>query len=159
MKSILFGFLIGLGPFALAHPPGHPGGAHLTFSNGAVHAHVSWAQGPFVGRESVLKIEWSEGATHRPAAAPGAFEVEPYMTQHGHGTSENQVVPALDQNGAPILGAYLVKEIFFSMPCEWDIRVHVTYPNGVRETQFFTENVDPKNCGGHGGHGHGRHRH
>ncbi len=158
MKNLFYGVLLGIGLPALAHQHGHPGGGHLTFSNGAVHAHASWVQGPAVGRESVLKLEWRDGATHQPTAAPGAFEVEPYMTQHGHGTSENRIVQAVDEKGAPILGSYLVQEIFFSMPCAWDIRVHVTYPNGVRETQFFTENVDAKNCG-HDGHGHGRHRH
>lgn len=143
MKALFFTLIL----FHLSSHASEP----LQFPLGSVLARTSWTQGPVVGGESILKIEWLDMKTGQPAPAPGAFVVEPYMNMpgHGHGASENTLL------AQPETGVFLVKDIYFSMPCEWEIRVHVTYPNGQIETRHFVENVEPARCPG----GHGSHRH
>lgn len=145
MKSLLVALCIAFSSIAVAH---QHGAKHLTFANGAYHAHLEWQATPQVGVESILKIQWRRGSDHAPIPAPGNLVVEPYMC-HGtkcHGTSETLVVE--DPSGT--VGAYLAKEIFFSMNGPWEIRLNLTYPDKSLETQSFNENVGQQ----HGGHQH-----
>ncbi|HRO67668.1 MAG TPA: hypothetical protein PL182_08905, partial [Pseudobdellovibrionaceae bacterium] len=81
MKSVLVAFGLLLGGFAHAHG-GHdhnnPSMTHLTFADGAIHAHATWETGPLLAEESVLRIEWKNGADHSPTE-PGGFKVVLWM--------------------------------------------------------------------------------
>ncbi|MGE4133948.1 MAG: hypothetical protein AB7F86_20090 [Bdellovibrionales bacterium] len=150
MKTLAVLLVALISPFALAHGHGQPtAGHHLIFAGGALHAHISWVQGPALSpNESILRVQWMDSATHTPIEPGGSFAIEPFMPAHGHGTAP---VPApaavLDQKGDILLGAYNVNGIYFTMGGAWEIRLHRQAPDGTIETQSFTEEIQ-------GGHGH-----
>lgn len=143
MKSILVSFLA-LVTFAAYAEPGHE---HLSFANGAIHAHATWTQGPQSPAESVLRLEWKNGADHSPVE-PGRFRVSLWMPDMGHGSAPTQIQRVLDERGEPILGSYDVRNVYFTMGGKWDVRVSLKLANGTEETKAFSVMLDG------GGHGH-----
>ncbi len=99
----------------------------LTFRDGS-RAELTWLKGPaLVPEESILQLKWfsSAGQSARPIALP---MVDFQMPQHGHGTS-----PVAVTETEP--GTFIVSEIYFTMPGDWEISVTVSAPSGVEETQ------------------------
>lgn len=154
MKQIfaITAFLM-LGSFAQAHGghDSHAPMAHLTFANGALHAHATWESAPEVASESILKIEWKNGADHSPVEPPGTFNVVLWMPSMGHGSAPTRIEPLLDAQGTAIVGSYEVSNVYFVMGGDWDVNVTLTYKDGTRETQTIQINF-PDDNGGHHGH-------
>lgn len=146
MKTILFLASLMLTAPVLAHD--HPGMSHLIFSGGAVHAHVSWIQGPRTTEESIMRIEWKDGSTHAPIEVPGSFKVSLFMPDMGHGSSPTQLERALDENGNPLVGVYNVTSVYFTMGGDWEVRVALKPTSGATETQIIKVHLD-ENGGGH----------
>src|SRR6218665_336497 len=93
-------------------------GAHLSFLSGALHAHATWEEGPRLNQESILKLEWKNGADHSPAAAPAVVTVDVIM-------------PGMDHEGVPTevssaLSTTTVRGVYFLMTGDWDINVNIT---------------------------------
>jgi hypothetical protein len=131
--------------FASAHD--HPG-AHLSFANGALHAHASWVQGPHSPEESVLRLEWKNGADHSATEPPGRLRVTLWMPEHNHGSAPTQIQRVLGDSGQPLVGVYLVSNVFFTMGGVWEVRVSLKYSDGKEETKNFAVTLDG------GGHDH-----
>ncbi len=149
MKGIILALGVIFSTSAFAHGGGHgPGMTHLTFANGAIHAHATWIVGPQVPQESLLKVEWKNGADHSPTVPPGPFEVVLWMPSMGHGSAPTSVLESLDTSGQPILGSYDVKNVFFLMGGDWDVNVTLTYQDGTKETKTIKVNLP------NGGHHH-----
>lgn len=148
MRAYLAGFiLLFVGLNAWAHTSGHDHGSELKFSNGAIHAHLSWVQGPQSSEESVLRVQWMDGNAHVPAEPPGEFKVTLWMPEHNHGSSPTHNSRALDSKGNALTGAFEVSKIYFIMAGDWEVRVSLAYPDGTTETQVATVTID-------GGHHH-----
>jgi hypothetical protein len=109
---------------------------HLKFKNGAIHAHCTWKQGPTGDGESVLTIEWKNGADHSALDLPGTFDVTLFMPEmpEMHNPPAH-IDPMTDEQGAPMRGAYQISSIFFTMDGGWDVRVTLHSPDGTDETQ------------------------
>lgn len=154
MKSLIIAFGMLLGGLAHAHG-GHDHGTpmtHLTFANGAIHAHATWQSGPEVSNESLLKIEWKNGADHSPTEPPGAFEVALWMPDMGHGSAPTQIQRVLDAQGQPLTGVYQISNIYFVMGGDWDVNVTLTYQDGSKETQVIKVSIPTDGGGGHHDH-------
>lgn len=154
MKKLIIAFGMLLGGFAHAHG-GHDHGTpmtHLTFANGAIHAHATWQSGPEVSNESLLKIEWKNGADHSPTEPPGAFAVSLWMPDMGHGSAPTQIQRVLDAQGQPLTGVYQISNIYFVMGGDWDVNVTLNYQDGSKETQVIKVSLPTDGGGGHHGH-------
>ena len=130
MKSFLISVVFLFAGYAQAHDH-----HHLKFANGIIHAHASWETGPQVSQESMLQIEWKNGADHAPTE-PGSFEVVLWMPSMGHGSAPTQIERVLDAQGQPLIGVYRVTNIYFVMGGEWQVQV-ILNKQGVKETQSF----------------------
>ncbi len=86
---------------------------------------------PEVGRTSVHLHLSSRGG---PVAASD-LAVEPWMPQHGHGSS---VRPRSTDLGD---GTWLVEDLVFTMPGRWELRVTCTIDGAARR---FVVVVDPR---------------
>ena len=113
----------------------------LPFAAGSFVASCSWTQGPNLGAESVLQVSWVSGTSQQPLEAPGSFKVALFMPAMGHGSSPTRLDRLLDDKGHPMLGAYRVSRIYFTMGGEWEVRITVRYPDGREETQAFLLNM------------------
>lgn len=132
MKSVILSIIfMVLGITAYGHQGSHSQSEHLTFAQGAYHAHVEWTVGPLVSDYSTLSLHWRSGVDHQIIAAPGNFSVELFMPSMGHGSSPTTVEAQND-------GSYKVSGVFFSMPGDWLVKVVLNEADGVQETQAFT---------------------
>lgn len=132
---------------AFAHP-GHAG--HLVFASGKIHAHLSWDQGPDGnGGESIMRVEWHDGVTHQIIDMGLPFEVSLWMPSMGHGSAPTQIQRAIDNQGQAIVGTYQIRNMYFVMPGDWDVRVTLKYQDGTEETQTWSVIVDGEDHGGH----------
>lgn len=111
--------------------------SHLTFANGALHAHATWLAGPQVGAESILQIEWMNGADHSPIEPVGSFSVVLWMPSMGHGSAPTVINRIINPQGQPQLGAFQVSRMYFVMGGDWDVEVTLTFPDGTSETQII----------------------
>lgn len=67
-----------------------------------------------------------------PFVDPGhQFKVVLFMPSMGHGSSPTRVEPLRDSAGNPAVGQYWVKQVYFSMDGDWDIRLQLKNGNQV----------------------------
>ena len=147
LSTIVFASLMSLTAFAQDHE-GMAG--HLVFSNG-IHAHLFWEQGPQEEGESIMRIEFMNGATHTPTEIKAVPSVALYMADMGHGSSPTAIQRVLDENGQVKVGVYRVLNMYFMMGGNWEVRVSLNNPDGSIETQILKVVVDD---GGDSGHHH-----
>lgn len=143
MKTLILITGILLSPFAFAHE-GHnhpPTMSHLVFAKGELHAHATWQVGPRESEESILRIEWKNGANHQPTEPNGQFKVQLWMPDMGHGSAPTQVQRVLGQQGNPMVGVYDVYNVYFIMGGHWQVNVTLTYANGSQETKTIELDV------------------
>ncbi len=135
MKALLLTLLT----FSFTQPAQAARVTHLMFQGGAVHLVCTWANGPNPSpAESLLDVEWKKGSDHSAIEAPGKFKVELYMPMMGHGSSPTQIDRVIDDKGNPVLGAYQVTGMYFTMPGDWEVRATLLTPDGKSETEKFT---------------------
>lgn len=153
MKSFLVLATFLLGALTNAHV-GHshpPLAGHLVFKNGSVHVHVTFPQAPAVGQEALLVLETKDAATHQTIALEDSVEVVLWMPSMGHGSAPTQIQRVLDSNGEIMAGIFHVRNIYFTMGGEWEVRVVLTDSNLKKETQSFKMTLRGS---GHGGRHH-----
>jgi hypothetical protein len=136
-----------LGTTSYAHP-GH--GGHLVFAGGKIHAHLSWEKAPDgKGGESKMRLEWHDGATHELMEPGLPFGVALWMPSMGHGSAPTQIQRVLNDRGEVIPGTYMVTNMYFMMPGDWDIRVALKYADGREERKAWSIVVEGDDHGGH----------
>ncbi|MGE3261930.1 MAG: hypothetical protein AB7K68_09140 [Bacteriovoracia bacterium] len=147
MKSILYALVA----FALSAPAfAHPGHGNLAFAEGKLHAHLSWLVEPNTKGEAKMKLEWRDGSTHEIIEPALPVSVSLWMPDMGHGSAPTQIQRMLDDRGSVIVGTYEVRNMYFMMPGNWEIRVKVKYPSETEETKIWAVSVG----GDGGGHDH-----
>lgn len=154
MKAALFSLCsIFFSMSAFAHPR-HDG--HLVFSEGEIHAHLSWEHGPdSSGGESKMRLEWHDGTTHALIEPGLPFSISLWMPSmggmpsKGHGSAPTQIQPVLNPKGEVVTGTYLVTNMFFLMAGDWEIQVTVKFPNDREETKAWAIMVESDDHGGH----------
>lgn len=152
MKSILMALISATAIFAQAHqghvPPSLAG--HLVFKNKTVHIHVSFSEKPAVGKPAALKLETKTAGTHEALVLTDKIEVILWMPSMGHGSAPTQVQRATDSLGQILNGVYDVKNVFFIMDGDWEVRVVLTDSEGRQEMKsFMVKLADSSHGGGH----------
>lgn len=122
---------------------------HLAFKQNTLHVYASFQTPPVVGQDSILTLEMKDPRTHQAIEISDVVDVVLWMPSMGHGSAPTQVERAVDANGGTLAGAYKVRNVFFIMPGDWEIRVSLTDSLGLKETKSF-EIILPGS--GHGGH-------
>ena len=126
---------------------------HLPFWNDALHIHATFPTAPAVGVDSVLVLEAREAATHKIIDITDDVAVVLWMPSMGHGSAPTQVERAVDAKGDIVPGVFNVKNVYFTMGGDWEVRVILTNQKGQSETASFNVKVAGSG-GGHGGHRH-----
>jgi hypothetical protein len=166
MKSFFALVFLGLSSISHAHPthpappstPSHDG--HLVFDGGSLHAHLVWDQGPDAeGGESILRLEWHDGRTHAPVEPGRPLEVSLWMPSMGHGSAPTQVQRSIDSSGQVELGVYVIRNLYFLMSGDWEVRFAVTHPDGQIETQVWSIYLEGDDHNHDHNHNHGPHHH
>lgn len=134
---------------AMAHDHHTRPDGHLVFSEGAVHAHLYWEQGPQVGKESILRIEFRKGADHTATEITENVEVVLWMPDMGHGSAPTSLQRVLGANGEAQPGVYRVSNVYFVMGGKWDVRLILRHADDSEEQQVL-----PVVLEGDSGHGH-----
>jgi hypothetical protein len=117
MKAALFSLCTIFFSMSAFAQPGHDG--HLVFSEGKIHAHLSWEHGPdSSGGESKMRLEWHDGATHALIEPGLPFSVSLWMPSMGHGSAPTQIQTVLNAKGDVVIGTYLVTNMYFLMARE-----------------------------------------
>lgn len=75
--------------------------------------------------ESILTLEWRD-SSDMAINPPGPIKVSLFTPDMGHGSSPTQISPIVDENKNPILGAYRISDMYFTMSGKWDIDVTTT---------------------------------
>ena len=134
IMGFLFVFITGFSAWGVESADGV-----LLFARGTWSATLHWEQGPVVGQEARLLIDWKD-QTKKPVPAPGNFTVVPWMSTMGHGAPPVKIQPVRNGGGQPIVGSYEVSEIYLVMAGDWDIRVDLTV-GGHSETETLKVSV------------------
>lgn len=120
---------------------------HLVFKKGAMHIHANFEVTPAVGADSVLRLVAMDAATHKPTAFTEDVEVVLWMPSMGHGSSPTQVERVVDAAGAVVSSTLRVRNVYFIMGGDWEVRVTLKSADGTTETQKFA--LDIKGGGHH----------
>jgi hypothetical protein len=75
--------------------------------------------------EFTLRL-FQKGTSAPLLTAESKLRVKLFMPSMGHGSLPTHVEAALDEKGQPIVGKYLVKDVYFSMPGKWEIRFELS---------------------------------
>ncbi len=155
MKSVLntlalFSALL-IGGTAAAHGGHHPPAlaGHLSFKQNTLHIHASFPNDPVVNQDSLLVLEAKDASTHKETELTDNVDVVLWMPSMGHGSAPTQVERAIDANGNILTGVFNVRNVFFIMGGEWEVRVTLTDAQGAQETKSFKVTL--------AGAGHGPH--
>ena len=105
--------------------------ADLVFPASGLAADVEWVAGPTVGDESVLKIAWTD-ARSGERVDPASFRVSLWMPHHGHGSSPTRI----EQISS---GVYRVREMYFTMDGEWEVRIRIKKADSSEEKVLTVE--------------------
>lgn len=130
-----------------AHPPM---GGHLVFKEKTLHIHVKFVNPPAIGKDSPMILEAKDGKTHRAVELKDTLQVILWMPSMGHGSAPTQIDKLLDDKGQIVLGSYQVKNVFFVMPGDWEIRFVLTEASGAKETRVLNLNLEGEDHGHHG---------
>lgn len=142
--SLAAALLISVTAFAQDHDHDQMAG-HLVFKNNSLHIRAVFEQPPAVGVEAHLVLQAVNPATHQMVGLSDKIEVELWMPSMHHGSSPTYVEAAPYQ-----AGLFYVRDVFFIMSGDWEIRVTLTNEIGETETQSFVLNLGDDD----GSHGH-----
>ncbi len=76
--------------------------------------------------QAEFKIQFfKKNRTHEKYTLAETIRVKLFMPSMGHGSQPTSVSQETDDQGHPIPGSYRVKDVLFSMPGDWEIRVEL----------------------------------
>jgi hypothetical protein len=122
---------------------------HMSFKNNTVHVHATFQSPPEVSKEAFLILEIKDVSTHQTIEIGDDVEVVLWMPSMNHGSAPTQVERAVDAEGNIRHGVYFVRNIYFIMGGDWEVRVTLTDLMGQPETKSFSLVLEG---GSHGGH-------
>lgn len=101
----------------------------IRFEKVGLCAAPSWVSLPTKVEGGVMRVLFwsqSEGAQDGPYVNLSEIpHVYLWMPAHGHGSSPVQVQAATDAQGEVVTGEFLVNDIFFIMPGNWDVHFQI----------------------------------
>jgi hypothetical protein len=98
----------------------------LASPKGVFRAKLVFEQGPFVTKESIARIEFSDPLLHTPINL-SEIEIKPWMSVHGHGApTRNMRVQILDSHTVQVSG------LVFVMSGPWELQVSA-FVNGQKD--------------------------
>ena len=110
---------------------------HLSFKNDSLLIQYQFSSSPVAGKKLTMALQTIDAKTNQSIDINDNIKVVLWMPSMGHGSSPTQVEHAVDANGSAITGAYSVKNVYFVMPGEWEVRVILTDAQGTQETKSF----------------------
>lgn len=133
LSALLFSFALGC-----SSEPGEPSPqsfpaqafATVTSDSGKLHGELRSIPQPMEQGSNEILLTVHDAETHEPKDGL-TLTVEPWMPHHDHGSS---AVPSVTAEGN---GNYLVQNVVFTMPGDWELRIHITSPT----TDAFTPTV------------------
>lgn len=122
----------------------------LIVQKNTLHIHASFPIEPVVGQEALLVLEAKDGKTHQATDLNDDIEVVLWMPSMGHGSAPTQTERSVDANENILPGVFNVRNVYFIMGGDWEVRVTLTDAHGAQETKVFKLTL----AGGtdHGGH-------
>ncbi|MDR3608563.1 MAG: hypothetical protein P4M08_14465 [Oligoflexia bacterium] len=146
MKKLIYSSILLLLSFSVCAAPSSteqastvPGSTMLIFSQDprtTLNADCVWTQKPSVDSGATLQIQWMNAANHAAVDPAGSFDVSLFMpSMPSMYNAPTQLERVVDNQGNPVLGKYLVRNIYFMMVGRWDVRITLTGPDGSEETQ------------------------
>ena len=119
----------------------------LSFADGALLARTQWVRGPGSPEESVLRVQFADAGG--ASVDPAGFRVQLWMPDMNHGSSPTRIEALNGGDGARIVGAYLVRNMYFTMGGFWEVRLTVKFADGRQETRAFPVEIGSAHGGGH----------
>lgn len=113
----------------------------IFFKNGSVQIDLQFVKPPQVGEESMMIVQAKEARTQQPVDLHEELSVELWMPSMGHGSAPTQVERILNQYGDRVVGAYRVRNMYFVMDGEWEVRVILVDERGQQEVQSIRLNL------------------
>jgi len=110
---------------------------HLAFKQNTLHIHASFPAAPVVGKEALIVLEAKNAKTHQAIDLTDNIEVDLWMPSMGHGSAPTQIERAMDDDGNILTGVFNVRNAYFIMGGDWDVRVTLTDAQGLQETKTF----------------------
>ncbi len=112
----------------------------LTFDQGGnlgvLKADCAWVKQPSTSSEAELQIQWTTGPNNSPIDPAGSFDVTTNMpSMPTMNNSPTQLERVVDTQGNVVPGAYLVRNIWFTMGGQWDVVLTLVRPDGTQEAQ------------------------
>jgi hypothetical protein len=111
---------------------------HLAYKGNTLHLHAYFNPAPKVGGESFLRLEARSAATHQIIELKDRVQVTLWMPSMNHGSAPTQVEQVLNSDGELQPGVFNVRNLYFIMPGDWEVRVTLTDSQGHVETQKFS---------------------
>ncbi len=111
--------------------------------SGELCLELRWIEGPHLKVKPPMKVNMRESqfslrlATQEgPLDAKELPDVELWMPDHGHGAPRVNIVQAMN-SGAPLVGQYVVTDVYFVMNGDWEIRVNVKRGDETEPRKFI----------------------
>jgi hypothetical protein len=111
--------------------------------SGELCLELRWIQGPHLKVRPPMKVNMTESqfslrlATQEgPLAAKELPEVELWMPAHGHGAPQVLVAQSMS-GGTPLVGQYVVTDVYFVMNGDWEIRVSLKVGDEAEPRKFI----------------------
>jgi hypothetical protein len=127
----------------------------MEFTKSGLKAHLEWVVIPDgKGGESILRVQFTK-LIDGSAIEPKGFAVVLWMPSMNHGSAPTQIQRAVDQQGNIIPGTFDVRNMYFLMPGDWEVRFTLKNENISDEIQVWAFSIEGDHQGG--GHHHGGH--
>lgn len=125
------------------NPPTNPSlSGHLSYRNKTIHLHTQFESEPTVGKEATLLIQARSGSDHSAMDLKNTLlAVELWMPAMQHGSSPTKIELVLDSAGVARTGLYRVRNIYFIMGGEWEVKITLIAPDGSTETKTLIMNL------------------
>ena len=139
MKSIIVAMLALFSSFTLANEESNSSLSHLLyFEQMDVYAYVVFDEAPTLQKNSPMILELKDHLLNEVNYDDYSINVVLWLPSSERGTFPTKLIHQLDENGEVISGKYLVDNVWFNQPGEWEVRIYVTNFEGETEIRSFT---------------------
>jgi hypothetical protein len=107
--------------------------SNVSFNNGRLLAVANWKQGPSVGGESILRLNFVDAKTQMAIDPQAKVEASVFMPAMGHGSAPVSVLRVIDTEGQLETGTYQISNVYFMMAGQWQVVIKLSYDNGQVE--------------------------
>lgn len=120
----------------------------LVFEENEIEMVAEFLGSPVVGQENIMNLRLFDLRTGMEKDFEGEVQVVLWMPSMNHGSAPTSVEPVRDVSGKVLLGQYLVRQIYFTMGGDWEVRVLLKNHLGI-EMKAISLNIKKSDHGGH----------